>query len=92
MKSRRTKMPQADQEVIHELVKDSQGSVGSVDAGEVAALATAARGLLKGKGVKDLTPARVIAIQQAVMSEKGADPSLAAEQIKKRLERERRGR
>lgn len=82
----------AKDEIYHDLVKDVQKNIGEVDASEVAALGTILKQKAAEKQIGGLTAGEVIRMQQVVLSDSGADPTKALQQIKERMDRERRRR
>lgn len=82
----------AKEEIFHDLVKDVQKNIGEVDASEVAALGTILEQKAAEKQIGGLTAGEVIRMQQAVLSDTGADPTRALQQMKEKLDRDRRQR
>ena len=86
------KRKQMKEEIFHDLVKGVEKNKGSVDAGDVAALGTILRQKAAAKGIHGLTVGETIKMQRAVLSDTGADPRKALEQMKEKLDRKRRSR
>ena len=69
--------------VTHRLLKSFQKNVGEVGAEDVAALNTITAAQLKREGVT-VTPKDIIDTTRAVMSDSGADPTRAVEELKRK--------
>lgn len=78
---RKTKEKKED--VAHRLLTGLRKNVGDVGAEDVAALNTIASQQLKYEGVNH-TPGDVIDVTRAVMSDSGADPTRAMQELKKK--------
>lgn len=83
------KRNQMKEEIFHDLVKDVQKNKGEVDAADIGALATVLRRKAAAKGIHGLTAGEVIKMEQAVLSDTGADPTRALQQMKEKLDRVR---
>ena len=88
--SQRSKSNQTTDEVKHKLLQNFRRDVGEVDTSDMAALNTITKQQLKNESKgKPFTPGDIIDVTRAVMSDSGADPSLAMKELRERKEGKR---
>lgn len=79
--SQRKGSNQRTDEVKHTMLKNFRKNVGPVDTSDLAALNTITKAQLRGHSEKPYTPGDIIEITRSVMSDSGADPTLAIKEL-----------
>lgn len=79
----------AKEEALHELLKNRAHGIGPVDAEDIAASAVVLKKQMAEKGIATTSPKELIEMQRALLSDSGADPTMAEQQIKAKIERDK---
>lgn len=84
--SQRENSNQNTDEIKHRLLKNFKKNVGEVGAEDIVALNRITKEQLRMSG-KNTSPGEIIDITRAVMSDSGADPTLAVEELTRKKKR-----